>query len=41
VDIDTTRRALVAAIVGGGAVGGSLSPVRGYLDRFAPFSGSA
>ncbi|UPW00083.1 penicillin acylase family protein [Halorussus gelatinilyticus] len=40
-DIDTTRRALVAAIVGGGAVGGSLSPVRGYLDRFAPFSGSA
>jgi penicillin amidase len=40
-DIDTTRRALLAAIVGGGAVGGSLSPVRGYLDRFAPFSGSA
>jgi len=40
-DTDTTRRALVAAIVGGGAVGGSLSPVRGYLDRFAPFSGAA
>ncbi|MFC4549118.1 MULTISPECIES: penicillin acylase family protein [Halorussus] len=40
-DIDTTRRALVAAIVGGGAVGGSLSPVRGYLQRFAPFSGTA
>ncbi|NHN58923.1 MULTISPECIES: penicillin acylase family protein [Halorussus] len=40
-DLDTTRRALVAAIVGGGAVGGSLSPVRGYLDRFAPYSGSA
>ncbi|NEU57205.1 penicillin acylase family protein [Halorussus sp. MSC15.2] len=40
-DIDTTRRALVAAIVGGGTVGGSLSPVRGYLDRFAPHSGSA
>ena len=40
-DIDTTRRALVAAIVGGGVVGGSLSPVRGYLDRFAPFTGSA
>ena len=40
-DMDTTRRALVAAIVGGGAVGGSLSPVRGYLDRFAPYSGSA
>ncbi|WP_137287541.1 penicillin acylase family protein [Halorussus salinisoli] len=40
-DIDSARRALVAAIVGGGAVGGSLSPVRGYLDRFAPFSGSA
>ena len=40
-DTDTTRRALLAAIVGGGVVGGSLSPVRGYLDRFAPFSGSA
>ncbi|USZ67957.1 penicillin acylase family protein [Halorussus salilacus] len=40
-DTDLTRRALVAAIVGGGAVGGSLSPVRGYLDRFAPFTGSA
>ncbi|WP_276301375.1 penicillin acylase family protein [Halorussus lipolyticus] len=40
-DIDTTRRALVAAIVGGGAIGGSLSPVRGYLNRFAPLSGSA
>ncbi|WP_435178010.1 penicillin acylase family protein [Halorussus sp. AFM4] len=40
-DLDATRRALVAAIVGGGAVGGSLSPVRGYLDRFAPLSGAA
>jgi penicillin amidase len=40
-DVDRTRRALIAAIVGGGVVGGSLSPVRGYLDRFAPFSGSA
>lgn len=40
-DVDTTRRALVAAIIGGGVVGGTLSPVRGYLDRFAPFSGSA
>ncbi|WP_132058437.1 penicillin acylase family protein [Halorussus amylolyticus] len=38
---DITRRALLAAIVGGGVAGGSLSPVRGYLDRFAPFSGSA
>ena len=40
-DRDITRRGLIAAIVGGGAVGGSLSPVRGYLDRFAPFSGAA
>ncbi|WP_115864367.1 penicillin acylase family protein [Halorussus litoreus] len=40
-DGDITRRGLIAAIVGGGVVGGSLSPVRGYLDRFAPLSGSA
>ena len=40
-DVDRARRALVAAIVGGGVAGGSLSPVRWYLNRFAPFSGSA
>jgi len=40
-DIDTTRRALVAAVVGGVAAGGSLAPVKGYLDRFAPFTGRA
>ncbi|WP_423745244.1 penicillin acylase family protein (plasmid) [Haladaptatus sp. SPP-AMP-3] len=40
-DDDITRRALVGAILGGTAVGGSLSPVRSYLRRFAPLSGSA
>lgn len=40
-DVDRTRRALVAALLGGGAVAGSMSPVRGYLRQFAPFSGSA
>ncbi|NHN48994.1 penicillin acylase family protein [Halostella sp. JP-L12] len=38
---DTTRRALLGAILGGGVAAGSLSPVRGYLERFAPFSGAA
>jgi len=40
-DTDTTRRALLAAVVGGAAAGGSLAPVKGYLDRFAPFTGRA
>ena len=40
-DIDTRRRALVGAILGGVAAGSSLSPVRSYLRRFAPLSGSA
>ncbi|WP_134669951.1 penicillin acylase family protein [Halorussus marinus] len=40
-DTDTTRRALLAAVVGSAAAGGSLAPVRGYLDRFAPFTGRA
>ncbi|WP_227376477.1 penicillin acylase family protein [Haladaptatus halobius] len=40
-DTDITRRALVGAILGGSAVGGSLSPVRSYLRRFAPLSGTA
>ena len=38
---DLTRRALVGAILAGGAVGTAFSPVRGYLERFAPLSGSA
>ncbi|RBI64558.1 penicillin acylase family protein [halophilic archaeon] len=40
-DIDTKRRALVGAILGGVATGSALSPVRSYLRRFAPLSGSA
>jgi penicillin G amidase len=40
-DTDITRRALVGTILGGSAVGGSLSPVRSYLRRFAPLSGTA
>ncbi|WP_327051834.1 penicillin acylase family protein [Halomicrococcus gelatinilyticus] len=39
--IDTKRRALVGAILGGVAAGSTLSPVRSYLRRFAPLSGSA
>ncbi|SIR02352.1 penicillin amidase [Haladaptatus litoreus] len=38
---DITRRALVAAIIGGSVVGGALSPVRCYLRQFAPLSGTA
>jgi len=38
-DRDLTRRALVGAVVGGGIGAGFLSPVRGYLRRFAPFAG--
>lgn len=38
-DRDLTRRGLIAAIVGGTAIGGLLSPVRGYLRGFAPLSG--
>jgi penicillin amidase len=40
-DRDFTRRALVGAVVGGGIGAGFLSPVRGYLQRFAPFAGDA
>jgi penicillin amidase len=39
-DRDLTRRALVGAILAGGAAS-TFSPVRGYLERFAPFTGSA
>ncbi|WP_435194159.1 penicillin acylase family protein [Natronomonas sp. EA1] len=41
-DIGTTslsRRALLAAIAGGSVVAGTLAPVRGYLQDFAPLSG--
>lgn len=38
-DRDLTRRGLIAAIVGGTAVGGLVSPVRSYLRGFAPLSG--
>jgi penicillin amidase len=40
-DRDLTRRALVGAVVGGGVGAGFLSPVQGYLRRFAPFAGNA
>jgi len=35
----TTRRALLAAIAGGSVAAGTLSPVQGYLQDFAPLSG--
>jgi len=38
-DPDRTRRGLLAAIVGGVTAGGVLSPIRSYLDGFAPLSG--
>ncbi|MEE6210511.1 penicillin acylase family protein [Salarchaeum sp. III] len=40
-DTELTRRGLIAAIVGGGAAAGAMSPVSSYLRRFAPFSGGA
>ena len=40
-DIDTTRRALVGAVLGAGVVGGAFPPASDFLDRFAPFTGSA
>ena len=39
--IDRTRRALLAAVLGGGVAGAAVSPAKSYLDRFAPLSGSA
>ncbi|MFB6266514.1 MAG: penicillin acylase family protein [Halodesulfurarchaeum sp.] len=39
-DIDRVRRGVAAAALAGVAGGGFLSPVRSYLDRFAPLSGS-
>jgi len=40
-DIDRTRRALLAAVVGGGVGAATLSPAGDLLDRFAAPSGSA
>ena len=40
-DSDLTRRALVGVILAGGVGASVFSPVRGYLERFAPLSGSA
>lgn len=39
-DWQTTRRAVLGALVGAGVAGGYFSPARSYLDRFAPLSGS-
>lgn len=38
---NTTRRALLAALVGGGVAASALSPARGFLEGFAPLSGRA
>lgn len=40
-DRELTRRALVGAILAGGAAGTVFTPVKSYLERFAPLSGSA
>lgn len=40
-DRDISRRALISAILAGGVAVSAFSPVRGYLERFAPLSGSA
>lgn len=37
---ERTRRAVLAALLGGGVAGAAGTPVEGYLDRFAPGSGS-
>jgi len=38
--VDTARRGLVAAVLGGVAAGGFFTPASTYLDQFAPLSGS-
>jgi penicillin amidase len=38
-DRERTRRGVLAALLTGGIAGAVGSPARGYLDRFAPFSG--
>ncbi|MFC6736765.1 penicillin acylase family protein, partial [Halolamina salina] len=39
-DSETTRRALLSAVLGAGVGGMALTEARSYLDRFAPGSGS-
>ncbi|MEF8812912.1 MAG: penicillin acylase family protein [Halovenus sp.] len=39
-DRETTRRAVLGAVLGAGVAGGYLSPARDVLDQFAPLSGS-
>ncbi|MFB6165850.1 MAG: penicillin acylase family protein [Haloarculaceae archaeon] len=39
-DREQTRRAVLAAVLGGGVLGAAATPARSYLDRFAPGSGS-
>ena len=39
-DVDTVRRGLVAAVIGGVAAGGVFSPAASYLEQFAPLSGT-
>lgn len=40
-DISRGRRAFIGALLADGVAGSAFSPVRGYLERFAPLSGSA
>ncbi len=40
-DPERTRRAVLGALLAGGVAGAVGTPVRRYLDRFAPFSGAA
>jgi penicillin amidase len=40
-DRNTTRRGVLAALLGGGTGALALSPASGFLDRFAPLSGAA
>lgn len=39
--LHTTRRGIVAALVGGGTVAAGFSPIEKYVDRIAPLSGQA
>ncbi|MDH5020890.1 penicillin acylase family protein [Halobacterium rubrum] len=38
-DVDTARRGLIAAVLGGVAAGGFFTPASTYLEQFAPLSG--
>ena len=38
-DRERTRRAVLGAVLAGGVAGAAGTPIRRYLDRFAPFSG--